>query len=44
VVLVLRPFLPVERVAFAFLASEVVATVLLAVAAASVLRAGRTTA
>ena len=36
--------LPVERVAFAFVASEVAATVLLAVAASSVLRAGRTTA
>ena len=36
--------LPVERVAFAFVAAEVAATVLLAVAASSVLRAGRTTA
>ena len=36
--------LPVERVAFAFVAAEVTATALLAVAASSVLRAGRTTA
>lgn len=36
--------LPVERVAFAFVAAEVAATLLLAVAASSVLRAGRTTA
>ena len=36
--------LPVERVAFAFVAAEVAATLLLAVAASTVLRAGRTTA
>ncbi|HYJ28397.1 MAG TPA: hypothetical protein VEW73_11845 [Nocardioides sp.] len=36
--------LPVERVSLAFVAAEVAATVLLAVAASSVLRTGRTTA
>ena len=36
--------LPVERVAFAFVAAELAATVLLAVVASSVLRAGRATA
>jgi hypothetical protein len=40
-VLLLTAVGPVERVAYAFLTAEVVATVLLAVAASSVLRGGR---
>ena len=43
VLLLTTALAPSERVALAFLASEVAATVLLALAASSVLRAGRTT-